>query len=60
MAPEVECFRSGRENVEGNEKADKIAKEAALKPLEEIHRAIPHADMRASLREAVMSRWHQK
>ena len=54
------CWVPGHMNVEGNEKADKVAKEAALKPLEDTHRAIPHTDMRAPLREAVMARWHRK
>ena len=47
-------------NVEGNEKADKVAKEASLRPPEATHRAIPHTDMRAPLREAARARWHRK
>ena len=46
--------------MKGNEIADNVAKEAALGPLEGTHRAIPHTDMRALLREAIMARWHRK
>ena len=54
------CWVPGHANVEGNEKADKAAKEAANRLPEATHRAIPHTDMRRPLREAVMSRWHRK
>ena len=54
------CWVPGHVDVEGNEKADKAAKEASSRPPEATHRAIPHTDMRRPLREAVMSGWHRK
>ena len=52
------CWVPGHVNVRGKEKADAAAKDAALRALTAPHKAIPHADMRRPLREAITNGWH--
>ena len=54
------CWVPGHVNVRGNEKADAIAKDAALKAPTAPHKAISHTDMRRPLREAITIGWHRE
>ena len=53
------CWVPGHVNVAGNEKADTAAKEAALAVPQGPPRAIPHSDMKSSVREAVLRKWQE-
>ena len=53
------CWVPGHVNVAGNEKADTAAKEAALAIPQGPPRAIPHSDMKSSVREAVLRKWQE-
>ena len=50
------CWVPGHVNVEGNEKADRAAKEASSRPPEATYRAVPHTDMRRPLRPVHLGR----
>ena len=52
------CWVPGHVNVWGNEKADAVAKDAALRA--PTPKAIPHTDMRRPLREAITNGRHRK
>ena len=54
------CWVPGHVDIQGNEKADKAAKEAISAALEVPSKAIPHTDMKRPLREAVTNGWHRK
>ena len=54
------CWVPGHVNVRGNEKTDAAAKDAALRALTAPHKAIPHSDMRRTIREAITNGWHRE
>ena len=54
------CWAPGHVNVQGNEKADAAAKDAALRAPAAPHKAISHTDMRRPLGEAITNGWHRK
>ena len=47
-------------NVAGNENADAAAKDAALAGIQVAPNAIPHTDMKRSVREAIQRKWQEK
>lgn len=54
------CWVPGHVNVEGNERADAAAKEAAQSAPEIPQKAILHTDMKRTIREAINVGWQQK
>ena len=53
------CWVPGHTNIEGNEKADTAAKNAATEEIRGPPRAILHSDMKRVVRDAVFSHWQQ-
>ena len=54
------CWVPGHVDIAGNEKADAAAKDAALTLTQEPPRAIPHTDMKRTVREAVFKKWQEQ
>ena len=54
------CWVPGHVDIAGNEKADAVAKTAAQATTQALPMAIPHTDMKRSVREVVLVKWREK